>query len=350
MFRTTIAPSIVATLVATLVATGCFAPTYPEGRECTADSQCPGDLVCSQQICTSLGGDGDGDGDGTVVLVPATLDFGSVVVGATSSPATFQIVSTGNVKMPSVAAAGEFVVIDDTCSAFELIEGQVCEVAVAFSPLTNGTQSESLTVHGVTASLSGNGLAVGNLIVEPASFNFGAIEVGETSAPRTFTLTNTGQATITAITPVLTDATNYRIESNDCTDLAAAASCSVEVVFAPTGSPGTASATLDVTAITGEHTAASVGGDALAALYRLTTTILSDTGGRIVSSPAGIDCNDLNGGDCTEDYPQGTSVTLTASGLNFDFWLGSCSGTNPVCTLVMTSDKSARARFEFGNL
>jgi uncharacterized repeat protein (TIGR02543 family) len=57
-------------------------------------------------------------------------------------------------------------------------------------------------------------------------------------------------------------------------------------------------------------------------------------GGRVTSSPAGIDC----GRDCSEAYASRTSVTLTARparGSIFAGWGGACSGTSPTCTVTM---------------
>ncbi|MFO0753948.1 MAG: S-layer homology domain-containing protein [Thermodesulfovibrionales bacterium] len=80
-----------------------------------------------------------------------------------------------------------------------------------------------------------------------------------------------------------------------------------------------------------------------------TTSLLSveraGTGSAEVSSaPAGILC----GTDCSESYPTGTRVTLTASpqpGTSFTGWSGACKDTNPVCVVHLTSDKDATAHF-----
>jgi hypothetical protein len=72
----------------------------------------------------------------------------------------------------------------------------------------------------------------------------------------------------------------------------------------------------------------------------------SGTGsGRVLSSPAGIDC----GLDCQGTYEDGTEVTLTVipePGSTFLGWSGSgCSGTAP-CTVVMNGHKTVDGAFE----
>ncbi len=65
--------------------------------------------------------------------------------------------------------------------------------------------------------------------------------------------------------------------------------------------------------------------------------------GTVTSSPPGIDC----GSDCREEYPTGTSVTLTAvadSGSVFGGWSGRCSGTDP-CTWEVDTATSVTAAF-----
>lgn len=78
-------------------------------------------------------------------------------------------------------------------------------------------------------------------------------------------------------------------------------------------------------------------------LRRLTVTKSGD--GTVTSSPAGIGC----GTDCSEDFADGTQVTLIANpatGQRFDSWGGACLGVaGPNCTIGMNADKSAVARF-----
>jgi len=64
--------------------------------------------------------------------------------------------------------------------------------------------------------------------------------------------------------------------------------------------------------------------------------------GKVTSDPPGIDC----GTDCSETYPYGTVVTLTAvpeeSSL-FEGWTGACTGHT--CTVVMTDNQRVHAVF-----
>lgn len=79
--------------------------------------------------------------------------------------------------------------------------------------------------------------------------------------------------------------------------------------------------------------------------YSLKVNKTGTGGGTVTSSPAGINC----GSDCTEDYTNGTVVTLTAaaaSGSTFTGWSGGgCSGTG-TCVVSMTSATTITAVFE----
>jgi len=78
-------------------------------------------------------------------------------------------------------------------------------------------------------------------------------------------------------------------------------------------------------------------------LRRLTVTKSGD--GAVTSSPAGIGC----GTDCSEDFTDGTQVTLIANpaaGQRFDAWGGACLGVVQVaCRVGMNGDKSVVAKF-----
>ena len=76
----------------------------------------------------------------------------------------------------------------------------------------------------------------------------------------------------------------------------------------------------------------------------LTVSKSGSGSGTVTSSPAGINC----GADCSENYIDGTSVTLTASvsgGSTFTGWSGAgCSGTG-ICVVTMNSAQSVTANF-----
>ncbi len=79
--------------------------------------------------------------------------------------------------------------------------------------------------------------------------------------------------------------------------------------------------------------------------YDLTVTKNGTGTGKVTSLPAGINC----GIDCTETYPSGTDVTLTAtadSGKTFTGWSGGgCSGTG-LCSVKMTGSLTVTATFD----
>ncbi len=67
--------------------------------------------------------------------------------------------------------------------------------------------------------------------------------------------------------------------------------------------------------------------------------------GTVTSDPAGIDC----GATCAHDFEPGTQITLTATpaaGASFTRWTGGvCSGTEPTCTITLTTDAIVNAEF-----
>lgn len=88
------------------------------------------------------------------------------------------------------------------------------------------------------------------------------------------------------------------------------------------------------------------GGDTPEPTRQLTVEREGDGRGRVLSTPAGIAC----GTDCTEQFPEGASVTLTATprkGNAFTGWSGdACSGTDPTCTVTLTADIRVTATFQ----
>jgi len=194
-----------------------------------------------------------------VALTPATANFGNVTAGTTSSAQTFALANAGNASLSitsislSGANAGSFSIVSQTCGS-TLAAGASCTISVTFSPPAAGSFAASLSVVDAvgtqTASLTGTGTAPAKpqAALTPASANFGSQTVGTTSAAQTFTVANAGNAalTINSISLGGNNASEFTITSKTCgTSLAASASCTISVTFAPTAA-GSASATLSV--------------------------------------------------------------------------------------------------------
>ncbi|MDI6791952.1 MAG: PQQ-binding-like beta-propeller repeat protein, partial [bacterium] len=91
------------------------------------------------------------------------------------------------------------------------------------------------------------GISAPDISVSPASHNFGSVNIGNSSDPQTFTISNTGDAdlVIGTITLTGTDASAFSIQNNNYSGqtLAPSATCPVDVVFSPV-SAGLKSASL----------------------------------------------------------------------------------------------------------
>jgi hypothetical protein len=83
--------------------------------------------------------------------------------------------------------------------------------------------------------------------------------------------------------------------------------------------------------------------------YTLNITAQGTGLGNVTSAPAGISCGDGPGNDCTEDYADGTEVTLTAvphTSSAFTGWSGGgCTGAGQ-CAVAMIANTSVTATFE----
>ncbi|HEX5062858.1 MAG TPA: InlB B-repeat-containing protein [Kofleriaceae bacterium] len=85
-----------------------------------------------------------------------------------------------------------------------------------------------------------------------------------------------------------------------------------------------------------------------------TLTVATNGGsgtGNVTASPPGINCGN-GGSDCTEPYPYGTMVTLSAVPSGTSFFVGwsaaSCPG-NGSCTVTMDAAKTVTATFDLGS-
>ncbi len=200
----------------------------------------------------------EASGAAAVSLNPSTLVFAAQAVGTTSAPRTVTLTNTGSASLTisgtSITGtnAGDFA-RTTTCGS-TLAAGASCTITVTFTPTAAGTRSATLSIANSapgsphTVPLSGSGSSSGPVTVSPTSLAFGNQAVNTASAPRVVTLTNGGSTTLTINGAALggTNPGQFSLANLCGPSLAAGASCTMSVTFAPT-STGTKSATLTIT-------------------------------------------------------------------------------------------------------
>ncbi len=191
---------------------------------------------------------GTGIAAGQITITPTSFTFANTTVGATSSSQTFTVTNTGGAATGALTTAlagndpGHFTLVagSNGCQGVVLAANGSCTIAVTFTPTTGGAKSASLSVSGtpggtVTAGLSGTGIPPAAFTISPTSTDFGSVGTGTQTAFRTFTITNTGGQPSGTMTVSLTgaQASQFNFVSGCTGTLAAGASCTVQVRFAP---------------------------------------------------------------------------------------------------------------------
>jgi hypothetical protein len=169
-------------------------------------------------------------------------------------------------------------------------------VQVIFDPAETGESSASLTIAAegvkapVTVVLTGSGQVLSGLNVSPPQLTFAATVAGTSSAPLTVTVSNS--SSVAASQLVVSVSAGFALTQNTCpASLAAGATCTVGVVFAPNAT-GAETGTLSVTS-SSFATPANVtlgGTGALAAAIQVTpaTIDFGTTGVGATSSPVNL--------------------------------------------------------------
>ncbi|HYI32477.1 MAG TPA: choice-of-anchor D domain-containing protein [Glaciibacter sp.] len=221
-------------------------------------------------------------------IAPTTKAFGNQTVGTTSASQSFELSNTGAsaLHITTVVSGNAAMVIGtNTCTGATVAPLGSCFVHMTFQPTSIGAVNTSLTISSSDAgatvvSLSGTGTQpVASLDV--VDWAFGDVQVGSSSASKTFTLTNAGNATLTVSNVTLSS--QFAMGTNTCGPLpkaiAPAGSCSVAVTFAPT-SQGAKSGSLSFTSnAPGSPTVASLSGNG---------TAVTDSTGPTVQAPSRV--------------------------------------------------------------
>lgn len=182
-----------------------------------------------------------------IALSPSTLTFPLTVKGKTSGAQSITVTSTGNATVTfsgftvTGADASDFAISANTCGA-TLASGATCLISLTFTPAAVGSRAATLNVADdatgspQTASLIGSSASI-VFNLRPASVTYPVVMTGSSSTPVQITVTNAGvnSATISSIALGAANPGDFVIGSKTCgTTLAAGASCTVNVSFAPT--------------------------------------------------------------------------------------------------------------------
>ena len=182
----------------------------------------------------------------------ASLSFPQTMVTLTSTAQSVTLSNPGSAPLMiagmSLSDKADYS-LTTNCGA-TLTVGASCAISVVFLPQSVSalpatlivTDNSGLSGAGTvqqTVAISGTGVAFQGprASVSPGTLQFAPVVVGQTAAPQTVTLSNTGTQplTITGVALGAGSASSFTLAGNNCgTMLAAEASCTVSVGYAPT--------------------------------------------------------------------------------------------------------------------
>jgi hypothetical protein len=171
-------------------------------------------------------------------LSPTTLPFGSQLENSNSGSQTVTLSNPGTATLNilNIAATKDYSQTN-TCGT-SVTAGGNCSISVTFRPTVGGTDNGTLTVTDNASSgsqsvtLTGSGVAAAPVAsLSKTSLSFGNQAVGTTSLAQSFTLTNTGNASLN-INSVL--ASGDYSASTCASSLAPNGVCTISVTFKPT--------------------------------------------------------------------------------------------------------------------
>ena len=199
----------------------------------------------------------------TALITPTRTDFGSIEVGKTSAPTSFNVRSIGD--QPYVISdilPGSFCLGDQTISAAAALpsfcygggftcsttcqldtpysKNQSCTFTAQFSPIFFGLQSDSICIQDNTSAsphfidLQGTGTPPPLLVIDPVTLDFGDVPVGATTDSMRFHVTSNMYGVLSSVT-VAASSGEFNIVGDTCSpSIPARGNCDIDVAFSPT--------------------------------------------------------------------------------------------------------------------
>jgi len=288
------------------------------------------------------------------------LNYSAQPVGTTSTsqPVTLSNPGGSSIAVTGIQASGDFAQTNN-CGA-SVAANSSCTVNVTFTPTASGTRNGSLTITDSasnspqTVTLGGSGTAP-VIVVSSSTLTFPAQVLGSSSTSQPVTVSNTGTASA-GITSIV--ASGDFSQTNNCgASLATSASCTVNVVFTPTGT-GTRTGTLSITDnAAGSPQTVSLTGTGANTVLNVTPTTLGFAaqalGSTSVSQPVtvsnpGPTAISISGIQASGDFAQtnncGSSVAASSScTVNVSFTPTATGSRNGALTITDSASNSPQA-------
>lgn len=126
---------------------------------------------------------------GTLAIDRSSHDFGMVLLNSASAEAVFNVTNRGTVATSALTVtltgAGGLAVSNNDCNGKILAASATCQVGVTFTPTANGQVMGAISVAAqdgsVMATLRGEGITPGALLISPLMQDFGAVTLGGNS-------------------------------------------------------------------------------------------------------------------------------------------------------------------------
>ncbi len=179
----------------------------------------------------------------SVALAPTTLDFGSLLLGRSSTrTATFTNSGTTPVTLSAVSVTGDYTIASATTAGSSCAAGVVlaarsaCTISVAFSPVQIGTRAGTLRVASdatalpLTTTLTGIGTEP-QLSATPNGLVFSGVQVGS-AASLSLTLANISTSDVNQLAFTISGDFSATSTCGPGT-LTVRSSCAITVTFAP---------------------------------------------------------------------------------------------------------------------
>jgi urease beta subunit len=211
-------------------------------------------------------------GQPVFTATPSPADFGSATVGQPGLTRTITLTNEGDlpggffVAIVSGGDVGSFRLLHEDCTGAQLDPSASCTAQVRFQPDSAGAKLAQFTLVGgqgqpFQINLTGAGIDPQASLV-PDSHDFGRQVKGTGSRAQSFAFANEGGTPLhlTEASIVGSEADQFRLTSDECTDAAlpAGGSCQVQVKFAP-DADGASSARLRLSGDGGPYTSALIG-------------------------------------------------------------------------------------------